>query len=438
MNIIKTAIIAILVFGFLIFIHEFGHYIFARIFKVTITEFSIGMGPKLLWYDSKKTGIKYAISAIPFGGYVAMVGEDGESEDPNAFNKKPAWQRLIITVAGAAINIIAGVIAITILASFTNLGDTTVNDFYKNIYEVSSYDSGLRVGDEIVWVDGKSVETSTELYEAIQTKGHEPLEIKVIRDGKTVTLEDVKFPIMERSNGEQVVLVDFNVEGTKNIVTLFYRSVYEVSSSDSGLEKGDKVIKVDGKRVRNLDALSYEIMRKGYEPIDITVIRNGEEKTIENVVFPVSEEQGQKFGLLDFQVRRIEKNFFKVIGYSISKSALIVRMCWESIIDLITGRYTLSAVSGPVGISQAIGSAANEGFLSLLSIVGLISINLGVMNLLPLPALDGGRLGMILAEMITRKKIPTKIEATINAVGLAVLLGLSAVIMVKDIFGLFR
>jgi regulator of sigma E protease len=289
-----------------------------------------------------------------------------------------------------------------------------------------------------VWVDGKSVETSAELYEIIQTKGLEPLDFKVVRDGKTVTLEDVRFSIMERSNGERVVLIDFNVDQNKNVVTMFYKTVYEVSSADSGLEKGDKVIKVDGKRVRNLDELSYEIMRKGYEPIDITVIRNGEEKTIENVVFPVSEEQGQRFGMLDFQVLRIEKNFFKVIGYSLSKSFLIVRMCWESIIDLITGRYTLAAVSGPVGISQAIGSAANEGFLSLLSIVGLISMNLGVMNLLPLPALDGGRLGMILAEMITRKKIPAKIEATINAVGLVVLLGLSAVIMVKDIFGLFK
>ena len=88
MNLIQTIIIAILVFGFLIFIHEFGHYIFARIFNVTITEFSIGMGPKLVWYDSKKTGIRYCLSAIPFGGYVAMVGEDSESDDPNAFNKK--------------------------------------------------------------------------------------------------------------------------------------------------------------------------------------------------------------------------------------------------------------------------------------------------------------------------------------------------------------
>ena len=112
-------------------------------------------------------------------------------------------------------------------------------------------------------------------------------------------------------------------------------------------------------------------------------------------------------------------------------------MCWESIFDLITGRYTLAAVSGPVGISEAIGTAAKAGALELLNIVSLISINLGVMNLLPIPALDGGRMVAILAEMITRKKLPSNVESTINAVGLAVLLGLSFIIMIKDIIGLF-
>ena len=345
MELIKTALIAILVFGFLIFIHEFGHYIFARIFKVTITEFSIGMGPKLVWYDSKKTGIRYALSAIPFGGYVAMVGEDGESEDPNAFNKKPCWQRLIITVAGAAINITAGVIAIIILSSIVNFGDTTVAAFPETEYVISSEDSGLMVGD--------------------------------------------------------------------------------------------KIISVDGKRVKYLDELSYEIMRRGYEPVDIVVLRDGNELTLTDVVFPTDEEQGQVFGMMDFQVYKVEKSFGRVIGYSLSKSVLIVRMCWESIIDLITGRYTFAAVSGPVGISEAIGSAASQGATSLLSIVGLISINLGVMNLLPLPALDGGRTVLILIEMITKKKLPPNIEATINSVGLLVLLGLSARIMIKDVFGLF-
>lgn len=345
MNPILTAITAILVFSFLIFIHEFGHYIFARIFKVSITEFSIGMGPKLFWYDSKKTGIRYAISAIPIGGYVAMVGEDSDSDDPNAFNKKPAWQRLIITVAGAFINILAGFIAMIIFASIANIGSTTVYDFPE--------------------------------------------------------------------------------------------TEYEVSSEDYGLKSGDRIIKVDGRRVSSADALSYEIMRKGNNPIDVTVVRDGSEITLYDVQFPVDTVSGQSFGMMDFRVYAQRKTFGSVLKYSFSKSVLIVRMCWESIFDIITGRYTLEAVSGPVGISEAIGEAANAGFASVLNIVSLISINLGVMNLLPLPALDGGRTVMILAEMITKKKIPQNVEATINAVGLAILLGLSVLIMIKDVIGLF-
>lgn len=346
MNIVQTVIIAIFVFGFLIFIHEFGHYIFARIFKVTITEFSIGMGPKLVWYDSKKTGIKYALSAIPIGGYVAMVGEDGESDDPNAFNKKPAWQRLIITVAGATVNIIAGFIAIIILASLVNIGGTEVAAFPETDFTVSSQDSGLMVGDEIV--------------------------------------------------------------------------------------------KIGGNRVSILDELSYEIMRHGHEPVDVTVIRDGKEVVLKDVVFPVNEEQGTKVGVMDFQVYAVEKNVGRVLGYSVSKSVLIVRMCWESIFDLITGRYSVGAVSGPIGIGEVIGEAASQGAAPLLSIAALISINLGVMNLLPIPALDGGRTLLILIEMITRKKLPAELEAKINAISLAILLGLSAIIMVKDVIGLFN
>ena len=435
MNIITTVIVSILVFGFLIFIHEFGHYLFARIFKVTITEFSIGMGPKLVWYDSKKTGIRYCLSAIPIGGYVAMVGEDGESEDPNAFGKKPAWQRLIITVAGAAINIIFGFIAIVIFASLVNIGNTNVNVFYKDVYgEISSSDYGLMTGDEIFSVGGVEVTNYAEL-EAEINKALEPVSVTVIRDGNRVTLENVEFPEWENANGKYA-LVDFETLGDGRTVGQFYKNVYAVSSNAS-LKTGDKIISIGGTRVYMADQVSYEIMRKGHKPVDIVVIRDGEEIPLDDVVFPTAEEQGQIFGLMDFKVDRVEKNLFTVLGYSFSKAGLTVKMCGESIIDLITGRYTLAAVSGPVGISQVIGQAANQGFVSLLSITSLISINLGAMNLLPIPALDGGRMVMILVEMVTRKKLPPNVEGIINAVGLFVLLGLSVIIMIKDVIGLF-
>ena len=347
MNTALTIVVALLVFGFLIFIHEFGHYIFARIFKVKINEFSIGMGPKLLWYDSKKTKIRYALSMFPIGGYVAMAGEDDESSDPNAFDKKPAWQRFIITLAGASVNIVAGFLAMIILTTMINIGDTTVAQF-----------------------------------------------------------------------------VDKSETG------------FDISSSESGLMVGDKIVAVDGKTVKILDELSYEIMRRGNEPIDITVIRDGKKIIVPDVVFPGINEEGQSFGTMDFRVHRVEKGFGSVMSFSFRKSCLIIRMCWESIFDLITGRYTFAAVSGPVGISSAIGNAAREGFSSLLYITTLISINLGVMNLLPIPALDGGRLITLLFEMISKKRVPKKIEGMINAVGLMALLLLSFVIMIKDVIQL--
>ena len=362
MNTFTTILIAVLVFGFLILIHEFGHYIFARIFGVTVKEFSIGMGPKLLWYDSKKTGIRYTLAMLPLGGFVSMAGEDEESDDPNSFEKKPAWQRFIITAAGAAINVLAGLLAMTILCSIvpkdgtTPLGGTTVHSF----------------------VESEALSHSSEEY---------------------------------------------------------------------GLRVGDKITRVNGKRVTILDELSYEIMRNGNKPIDLVVERitvvneqTGETKTetvpLKDVRFPTAVEQEQTFGTMDFRVWGEKQTFGSVIGHSFKKSVLIVRMCWESIFDLITGRYTLAAVSGPVGISSAIGDAARAGISTLLYMVALISINLGVMNLLPLPALDGGRLLCLLIEMITRKKIPAKIESVIHGIGLLLLLGLSILIMFKDIFQL--
>ena len=339
-----TILIAVLVFGVLIFIHEFGHYIFARIFKVTIEEFAIGMGPKLLWYTSKKTNITYSLRMIPIGGYVAMVGEEGESADPNSFDKKPTWQRLIITVAGAAVNIVAGFIAMSILTSMIYLFGTQIGGFYT-----------------------------------------------------------------EEESG------------------------YEISSEDSGLMVGDVITKVNGKRVSIYDELSYQVMRYGNEPCILTIVRDGETMELE-VVFPEATESGQEFGVLDIKPVPVDRNLGSIIKFSWRKSVLIVRMCWESIIDLITGRYTLDAVSGPVGISGAIGDAAKAGFPNLLYLTAMISINLGVMNLLPIPALDGGRIIFLLVELIARRRLPKKVEDTINSVGLLALLGLSVIIMIKDVF----
>ena len=218
MNPVITVILAVLVFGFLIFIHEFGHYIFARIFKVKINEFSIGMGPKLVYYDSKKTGIRYALSMFPIGGYVAMAGEDSEDDDPNAFDKKPAWQRFIITIAGASVNIIAGFLAMIIFTSIVNIGSTKVAEFVDSSetgFEISSYDSGLRVGDTILEIDGKKVSIVDELSYEIMRRGNKPVDVKVERDGVEMILPDVVFPGLTEQ-GQSFGSMDFKVYGVKD------------------------------------------------------------------------------------------------------------------------------------------------------------------------------------------------------------------------------
>jgi regulator of sigma E protease len=175
-------------------------------------------------------------------------------------------------------------------------------------------------------------------------------------------------------------------------------------------------------------------MRNGNKPVDLTVIRDGEVIVLEDVVFPIDEARGQELGVLDIKPVAVDRKLGNIIKFSWEKSILIVRMCWESIIDLITGRYTLDAVSGPVGISGAIGDAAKAGFPNLLYLTAMISINLGVMNLLPIPALDGGRIIFLLVELVARRRLPKKVEDTINSVGLLALLGLSVIIMIKDVF----
>lgn len=337
-------ILAILIFGLLIFIHEGGHYIAARIFKVTINEFAIGMGPKIFTRKSKKTGISYSLRLFPIGGFVSMNGEDEESDDPGAFCNKAVWKRMIITVAGAAMNIILGIIVMSIyVIASPKLGTTTIAQFVEN----------------------------------------------------SVTQE-------------------------------------------SGLMEGDTIIAVDGKKTHIYSQMYYEIMRKGYEPIDVTVIRNGEKITVENVVFPTISESGTVFGDVDFLVYRLERSFGTVAKEAYYQSLNTIKMIWESLYDLVTGRYGIQAVSGPVGVTEAFVDAAKAGVLQFIYLASVISMNLGVMNLLPLPALDGGRLLFQIIEFIRRKPINRDVEGYIHFAGLVLLMILMVLIVFKDVIGLFR
>jgi len=340
-------LIAILVFSLLIFIHELGHYLTARLFGVTVLEFSIGMGPAMVTYTSKKTNIKYSLRVFPFGGYVSMAGEDEESDDPNSFEKKAAWKRLIITIAGGAVNLVFGVIlTFALVLSSGPLGSTRIHSYPDSTeFEISSSASGLLPGDEILSVAGSRVHTATELvYEVMHDAGEGPVDVRILRDGKEMTL---------------------------------------------------------------------------------------------SVTFPNQVSQGMRVGILDFYVQSEESNVGNVLKHTFYRSLSTVKMVWESLFDLLSGRYGMEAVSGPVGVAGAISDAAATDILQLIYLVAVISINLGLVNLLPLPALDGGRSVFLLLEVIFRRPVlPKKYEAMVHGIGIMLLLGLMILITFKDVFSL--
>lgn len=329
-------------FLLLIVIHEFGHFIAAKLTGVRVNEFAVGFGPKLF---KKKIGeTVYAFNLIPLGGYCAMEGEDETSTDERAFCNKGPLKRLYIVVNGALFNLILGLIITAIsLAPSAQFGSTQVAQFTENAV---SEQSGLMVGDTILSVDGRRVFTTYDLSYTFTGVPDGKLDLVVLRDGGKVELDDVQFATEE------------------------------------------------------IDGISY-----------------------------VS---------LDFYIQGIKKTFSSYITQTFKTAAAYCRVVWFSLIDLITGKFGLSAMSGPVGITAAVGSVAKNNLFDILPIMALITINLGIFNLLPLPALDGGRILFILIELIARKPVPQKYESFVHAAGLVLLLGFMLLVTAKDIFSLFK
>jgi regulator of sigma E protease len=349
MQMILYILIAIFMFGALIFVHELGHFLTARLFHVTIYEFALGMGPKLISKKSAKSGTAYSLRLLPIGGFVSMAGEDEESDDEGALNKKPVWQRLIITAAGSFMNLLVGFLVMLILVSSAkNIGSTVVGDF---------------------------------------------------RDGATS----------------------------------------QQTENTEGLAVGDEILKINGKRVHVYYDMSYKIMRYGTAPIDITVLRNDETVILNDIVFPTIEQQGILFGTTDFLVLRAEKNVGTILKTAFFQSIYTVRTVFDSLYDLISGKYGMEQLSGPIGITEVITNEAQTAVeqkdsSGLWSLFIILAINLGTMNLLPIPALDGGRIVFLIVEGIRRKPLDPKIEGYVHAAGMALLMLLMLIVAFKDIF----
>lgn len=334
---------ALLFFGVIIMIHECGHFACAKLFKVKVNEFSLGMGPAL--FKRKKGDTLYAVRLFPIGGYVAMEGEDDASEDDRAFNKKPVWQKMIIVVAGALMNLILGfILMVLLLTTSTDLiGTNTIKEFYP-----------------------------------------------------------------------------------------------DAVSSQYGLQAGDRFVEIDGHHVWSELDLSFLMSRSQDGVFDFVVERNGEKVTLNDVHFATEQQNGITLIQYDFIIIGEQPGFLNIVKNAFTQSASIVRMVWLSVFDLVTGRYGMSELAGPVGtvdiIADVTAQAVSSGSLTnLLTIMAFITINVGVANLLPLPALDGGRFLFLAVEAVRRKPVNPKYEGYVHAAGLVLLLLLMVVVTYNDI-----
>ncbi len=339
-------LVAVIFFGLLIFFHELGHFAFAKLFKVQVNEFSMGMGPALFKFNKDET--KYALRLLPIGGYVSMEGEDEESENERAFCNKPAWQRFIIIAVGGTVNLIMGVILVAIMLCQSNL---------IGLPEIHSFD--------------------------------------------------------------------------ENAVSSQY------------LQAGDKIEEINGKHVYSEYDISFLMARDKDGVIDFVVERDGKEVKLDGVKFQTVDKDGKITIIYDFILLGVKPGIASVTKNAFLESVSIGRIVWISLLDLVTGQYGLSDLSGPIGtvsfIADATQIAAKEtDYTGLLTLMAMIAINIGLFNLLPLPALDGGRLFFLAIEFVFRKKVPAKYEGWVHAVGLVLLLGLMAVISFSDIMRLIR
>jgi regulator of sigma E protease len=340
-------LVAILLFGVIIAIHEFGHFFFAKLFKVRVNEFALGMGPAIF---KKKIGeTQYALRLFPIGGFVSMEGEDTESDDERAFNKKKPYQRFIIVAAGAILNLILGVIVVSICISMQSLvGTRMVHSFYEN-----------------------------------------------------------------------------------------------ATSCNYGLQPGDEIIRINDTPIYSSRGIGFNMVRDSDNKINMTVIRDGEKVELKDVQFKQFEFEGKLYIEQDFIIVGEDHTFFNVLKNSILDSASIVQMVRLSLVDLCTGKYGMKDVSGPIGTISAIADSTAQGptaidkLFTALTLLSYITINVGVFNLLPVPALDDGRLFFIFIEMIRRKPISPKKEGIIHTVGLVILLLFMLIVSISDIIKVF-
>ena len=423
-----TLVSFLFVLGVLIFVHELGHFLAARRVGVRVLTFSLGFGPKILKFTRGDT--EYCISAIPLGGYVKMAGEspdDPRSGAPDEFMSKSKWERFQILIMGPVMNIVLAVVVLAIV-----LAQGAEMPAYEDQPPVigavkmgsAAERGGIMAGDRIITVAGDAVPTWADLRMAIGTRANRPVAVTLDRGGNTVSLDVRPSAEGRYEMGDLGVLPDTSPIATK------------IEPNDAaargGMKAGDAIYAVNGTRVITPEDLKDAIAAHPEEAIDVEVRRDGAPLNL-----TITPDRRPTGGWIGITIGEASKSFkpgpFEAVQMSVKQNATSGVMIFKILGGLFTGSTSVRQLQGPVGIAQLSGESAEAGFIHLLNLMAVISLNLGLLNLMPVPVLDGGHILIMALEGVARRDFSMAAKEKMLLAGFVVLMMLMVTVIYNDL-----
>jgi len=421
----------LIMIGVMILIHELGHYWAARFFDVKVDTFSFGFGPRLFGFKKGETDFRF--SAILLGGYVKMVGEqpgDEHAAEPRSFQAKPRWQRLIIVFAGPAMNIILAVAVLTglFMVRFPKVPSSPSPVIGYVVPNSAAAKAGLQEGDRIVEIGDTPNPTWEDIgVKEVASAGH-PLAVQIVRGGELKLLTVT--PVLDPKTGAG--FAGWGEQADIEIASALVGS----PASKAGLKPGDLIVSVDGQPIHSTPKVHDIINANAGKPVDVVFSREGKPMTA-HLTPVMSESNGAKDWMIGVSLQQkvvfVSLALPEALSESVRQNMKSAGFIYQFLRGVAERRMSPKSVYGPIGIVQISGEEAREGAIPFLGLMAGLSLNLAVVNLLPIPMLDGATIFMLLLEMFMRRDLSLRFKETAFRLGFVFLMAVVAFVLYNDI-----